>query len=85
MMPMRLIVIVLLWLGVMFQMLGVPGTLLSPRLSLDFYGTSLVEGLSIVSVQSDFTALQRALSWPRLPASPRLPLLALGLFHHPVA
>ena len=66
------------------QMLGVPPTLLSPALSLDTLGESVLEGFSIpptaplVILSSDIVSVTDA------QPSVHVPILASALFHPPL-
>jgi len=80
----RTVAILFLCLSVIIQMLGVPPTLLSPALSLDTMGESVLEGFSIPP-----TVPQLMLSSATVPVtdaqpSAHVPILASALFHPPV-
>ena len=80
----RTVAILFLCLSIIIQMLGVPTTLLSPTLSLDTLGASVLEGFSIPP-----TAPQLMLSSETVPVtdaqpSVHVPILASVLFHPPV-
>lgn len=80
----RTVAVLFLCLSVIIQMLGVPPTLLSPALSLDTLGASVLEGFSIPP-----TVPQLMLSSATVPVtdaqpSVHVPILSSTLFHPPV-
>lgn len=80
----RIVVIVFLCLAVLIQMLGVPPTLLSPALSLDTLGESVLEGFSIPPTVPLVTLSSKTASVMDAQPSVHVPILASAVFHPPL-
>ena len=80
----RVAVILFLCLAVLMQMLGVPPTLLSPALSLDTVGESVLEGFSIPPAVPLITRSPKMGSVTDAQPSVHVPILASTLFRPPV-
>jgi len=80
----RTVVILFLCLSVIMQMLGVPPTLLSPALSLDTLGESVLEGFSIPPTVPLLIRSSKTSSVMDAQPSMHVPILASALFHPPV-
>jgi len=80
----RTVVILLLCLSVIMQMLGVPSTLLSPALSLDTPGESVLEGFSIPPTVPQLILSSETVPVTDAQPSVPVPILAFALFHPPV-
>jgi hypothetical protein len=80
----RTVVILFLCLAVIMQMLGVPSTLLSPALSLDTPGESVLEGFSIPPTVAQFILSSETVSVMDVQPSGPVLILASALFHPPV-
>ena len=76
--------VALLCLCVLFQMLGVPATLLSPGDAADTLGASVLEGFSLLPSLPQLAL--RAYTWPVVDthALVHVPVLASAPFHPPV-
>lgn len=79
-----LILVTLLCLCVLFQMLGVPATLLSPADAADALGASVLEGFSLPPSLPQLAF--QANTWLFVDAHPlvHVPVLASAPFHPPV-
>jgi len=73
-----------LCLCVMMQMLGTPGTLLSPTLSSDIWGTSVLEGFSIPPTPVRFTPSATEMAAAEARLSLHSAMLAFAPFHPPL-
>jgi len=73
-----------LCLCVMMQMLGTPGTLLSPTLSSDIWGTSVLEGFSIPPNPAQPTPSASTIPATEMHTSLHVPVLASAPFHPPI-
>ncbi|MBA5868244.1 MAG: hypothetical protein GDA67_16235 [Nitrospira sp. CR1.3] len=83
--PIHIVPLVLfLCLCVMMQMLGTPGTLLSPTLASDIWGTSVLEGFSIPPNPAQPTPSASAISATEMQTFLHVPVLASAPFHPPL-
>lgn len=80
----RTVVILFLCLAVLVQMLGVPPTLLSPALSLDTLGESVLEGFSIPPTVPLVTLSSKTACVLDAHPSVHVPILASAVFHPPL-
>jgi hypothetical protein len=80
----RTVVILFLCLSVFMQMLGVPVTFLSPALSPDTLGASVLEGFSIPPTMSQLTFSAQTAPATEAQPSVHALVLASSLFHPPV-
>jgi hypothetical protein len=80
----RIVVIVFLCLAVLMQMLGVPPTLLSPALSLDTLGESVLEGFSIPPTVPLVTLSSKTARVMDAQPSVHVPILTSAVFHPPL-
>ena len=80
----RIVVIVFLCLAVLMQMLGVPPTLLSPALSLDTLGESVLEGFSIPPTVPLVTLSSKTACVMDAQPSVHVPILTSAVFHPPL-
>jgi len=69
---------------VVMQMLGTPGTLLSPTLSSDIWGTSVLEGFSIPPTLVQPTPSASTIPATEMRTSLHVPVLASAPFHPPI-
>lgn len=81
----RVIVILLLCLCVVLQMLGVPVTLLSPSVTSDILGASVLEGFSLPPTLPELALLADSVLVREVHPIVHVPLLASALFHPPLA
>lgn len=79
------VAVIFLCVCVLFQMLGVPVTLLNPSASSDTLGTSVLEGFSVLPTLHDFVRSSQYLSLSNVYPSLHAPLLSSMLFHPPVS
>jgi hypothetical protein len=80
----RTVVILFLCISVLMQMLGVPLTLLSPVLSLDTLGESVLEGFSIPPTVPLVTRNSKTGFVTDTQPSVHVPILASAVFHPPL-
>lgn len=80
----RMVVILFLCLSILIQMLGVPPTLLSPALSLDPVGESVLEGFSIPPTVPLVTRSSKTTFVIDAQPSVHGPILASAVFHPPL-
>jgi len=80
----RTVALLFLCLSVIIQMLGVPPTLLSPALSLDTLGESVLEGFSIPPTVPQLMRFSETVPVTDAQPSVHVPILASALFHPPV-
>ncbi len=80
----RAAVILLLCLCVVLQMLGVPVTLLSPSVTSDTLGASVLEGFSLPPTLPELAQLPESVLVLEIHPIVHVPILAFTLFHPPL-
>ena len=80
----RIVVFLFLCLSILIQMLGVSPTLLSPALSLDTVGESVLEGFSIPPTIPLVTRPSKTAFVIDTQPSVHVPILASTVFHPPL-
>lgn len=79
-----LVAVMVLCACVLFQMLGVPITLLNPSLSSDTLSASVLEGFTILPTLPKLIQSSQYIPLPNAYPSMHVPLLASVPFHPPV-
>ena len=77
-------VIVVLSLGIVVLMLGIPTTLLNPMGQTDSFTASLLEGFTLPQVVHIHQRLPKFHTLPPVSPSAALPVLATSLFRPPI-
>ena len=82
----QIVLSVVLWLclSIVLQMLGAPGTLLTPTLSSDLLGSTILEGFSIPPSPIPFMPPAQPLLIRHPLVVPHVPLLSSMPFHPPL-
>lgn len=78
------VAVIFLCICVFMQMLGVPVTLLSPELSPDTLGASVLEGFSVPPTVPQLTPSSETVPVTDDSPSVHVPILASVMFHPPV-
>ena len=77
-------VIVVLSLGIVVLMLGIPATLLNPMGQTDSFTASLLEGFTLPQIAHIHQRLPKLHTLPTVSSSAALPVLGTSLFRPPI-